>query len=88
MYTGRGWSGAHTHTKIRAQKYFPDLLKIVQKVENVQKIGSWPKNQMVGRAKVWVAQEINIGQISTHHTTHEYARKTIEKYSPELLKVV
>ena len=55
MYLGRGWSGAHSHTKIRAQKYFSDLVKIVQTVENVWKIGSWPKNQGVVWVIMWVA---------------------------------
>ena len=35
MYIASGRSGAHSHTKIRAQKYFPELLKIVQKLKNV-----------------------------------------------------
>ena len=35
MYMDRARPGAHSHTKIRAQKYFPDLLEIVQKIENV-----------------------------------------------------
>ena len=78
MYIDRGWSGAHTHTKIRAQKYFPDLLKIVQKVKNVQKIGSWPKNQGVGRVIMWVAQENYISKISAHRNTHESAIKIHE----------
>ena len=77
MYMDRGWSGAHIHTKIMAQKYFPDLIKIVQKLKNVQKIGSWPKNQGVGRVIMWVAQENYISQISAPHSTHESAIKNL-----------
>ena len=73
MYMGRGWSGAHTHTKFRAQKYFPDLSKIVKKPKNVQEIGSWPKNQGVGRVIMWVAQVHYIAKISAHHSTYESA---------------
>ena len=88
MYMDRGCSGAHSHSKIRAQKYFPNLLIIVQKLKNVQKIGSWPKNRWVGREIMWVAQENYIAQMSAHHSTHESEIKIQEKYYPELLKIV
>ena len=88
MNMDRGWAGAHIHTRIRAQIYFPDLLKIVQKLKNVQKIGSWPKNQGVVRVTMWVAQENYISEISPHHSTHESTLKIQEKYYPELLKIV
>ena len=79
MYTDRGWSGAHIHTKIMAQNYFADLLIIVQKIKNVQEIGSWPKNQGVGRVIMWVAQENYISKISSRRNTHESAIKIHEK---------